>query len=109
MSAIVAALQSIPQLILTRESKLTKGEKQFLSQLDDILAPQGDHRAYRQALQNLKTPFVIPWLGAHFQPFITSLHPSLITNSLTRYIYSHIPLRQKKKTNPFMQRSTYAA
>jgi hypothetical protein len=68
MSAIVAALQSIPQLILTREIKLTKSEKRLLPQLDEILAPQGDHRAYREALQNINTPIAIPWLGAH-SPF----------------------------------------
>ncbi|KAH9967849.1 hypothetical protein BC827DRAFT_1168576 [Russula dissimulans] len=67
MSAIVAALQSIPQLVLTRESKLTKGEKQFLSRLDEILAPQGDHRAYREALKNLKGPSAIPWLAVHLR------------------------------------------
>lgn len=68
MSAIVAALQSIPQLILTRETKLTKSEKRLLSQLDEVLAPQGDHRAYREALQNGESPFVVPWLGA-YSPF----------------------------------------
>jgi hypothetical protein len=65
MSAIVAALQSIPQLILTREIKLTKSEKQLLPQMDEILAPQADHRAYREVLQNMDSPFAIPWLGAH--------------------------------------------
>lgn len=64
MSAIVAALQSIPHLVLTRETKLTRSEKQLLPQLDEILAPQGDHRAYREALQNIKSPSAIPWLGA---------------------------------------------
>ncbi len=46
MSAIVAALQSVPQLILTRESKLTKSEKQLLRQLEGILSPLGDHRRH---------------------------------------------------------------
>ncbi|KAI9508854.1 ras guanine nucleotide exchange factor domain-containing protein [Russula earlei] len=67
MSAIVAALQSVPQLILTRESKLAKGEKQFLGQMDEIVSPQGDHRAYREALRNLKTPNAIPWLAVHLR------------------------------------------
>ena len=65
MSAIVAALQSIPQLILTREIKLTKSERQLLPQMDEILVPQADHQAYREVLQNINSPFAIPWLGAH--------------------------------------------
>ena len=68
MSAIVAALQSIPQLILTREIKLTKSERQLLPQIDEILAPQADHRAYRKVLRNINSPFAIPWLGAHCDP-----------------------------------------
>lgn len=63
MSAIVAALQSVPHLILTRESKLAKSEKQLLRQLDGILSPQGDHRAYREALQSANSQVAIPWLG----------------------------------------------
>jgi hypothetical protein len=65
MSAIVVALNSLSQLILTCDIGLTKNEKQLLSQLDDIMAPEGDHLAYRQALQNIKSPIAIPWLGAH--------------------------------------------
>jgi hypothetical protein len=65
MSAIVAALQSLSQLILTCDIGLTKNEKQLLAQLGDILAPESDHLAYRQALQNIKSPIAIPWLGAH--------------------------------------------
>jgi hypothetical protein len=65
MSAIVAALQSIPQLILTRESKLTKSERKLLPQMDEILAPQADHGAYREALRYIISPVTIPWLGAH--------------------------------------------
>ena len=68
MSAIVAALQSIPQLILTRENKLTKSERQLLPQMDEILAPQADHRAYRKVLRNINSLFAIPWLGAHCDP-----------------------------------------
>jgi hypothetical protein len=64
MSAIVAALQSVPQLILTRESNLAKSEKQLLRQLEAILSPEGDHRAYREALKGTKSPVAIPWLGA---------------------------------------------
>ena len=71
MSAIVAALQSIPQLILTREIKLTKSEKQLLPQMDEILAPQADHRAYREVLRNIDSQFAIPWLGANCNlPFL---------------------------------------
>jgi len=72
MSAIVGALQSVPQLILTRESKLTKSEKQLLRQLDEILSPQGDHRAYREALQSVDSQVAIPWLGAR-SPFPSSI------------------------------------
>lgn len=72
MSAIVGALQSVPQLILTRESKLTKSEKQLLRQLDGILSPQGDHRAYREALQSVDSQVAIPWLGAR-SPFPSSI------------------------------------
>jgi len=67
MSAIVAALQSVPQLMLTRESKLTKSEKQLLRQLEGILSPHGDHRAYREALQSNKSPVAIPWLAVHLR------------------------------------------
>jgi hypothetical protein len=65
MSAIVAALKSLSQLILTCDIGLTKNEKQLLAQLDDILAPGSDHLAYRQALQNIESPIAIPWLGVH--------------------------------------------
>ena len=75
MSAIVAALQSVPQLMLTRESKLTKSEKQLLRQLEGILSPHGDHRAYREALQSNKSPVAIPWLGAR-SPFSFQYCPS---------------------------------
>ena len=74
MSAIVAALQSVPQLILTRESMLTKSEKQLLRQLEGVLSPEGDHRAYREALQSIKASIAIPWLGAHFSLYL--LRPS---------------------------------
>lgn len=72
MSAIVAALQSVPQLILTRESRLAKSEKQLLRQLVEILSPLGDHRAYREALQSINSQVAIPWLGAR-SPFHSSL------------------------------------
>jgi hypothetical protein len=65
MSAIVAALRSLSQLILTCNIGVTKNEKQLLAQLGEILAPESDHLAYRQALQNIKSPTAIPWLGAH--------------------------------------------
>ncbi|KAH9171468.1 ras guanine nucleotide exchange factor domain-containing protein [Lactarius sanguifluus] len=70
MSTIVAALQSATrasstQLVLTRESCLSKSEKQILRQLEDLLDPRGDHRTYREALNNIKSPFVIPWLAVH--------------------------------------------
>jgi RasGEF domain len=65
MSAIVAALQSLSQLILTCDIGVTKNEKQLLAQLGDMLSPESDHLAYRQALQNIKTSIAIPWLGAH--------------------------------------------
>jgi hypothetical protein len=66
MSAIVAALRSLSQLILTCDVGLTKNDKQLLVQLGDILAPESDHLAYRQALQNNKSPAIaIPWLGAY--------------------------------------------
>ncbi|KAH9989793.1 hypothetical protein BJV77DRAFT_670676 [Russula vinacea] len=83
MSAIVAALQSIPQLILTRETKLTKSEKRLLSQLDEVLAPQGDHRAYREALQNGESPFVVPWLAVHLrtlQTFYARTSPTVVVD-----------------------------
>ena len=57
MSAIVAALQSIPQLILTREMKLTKSERQLLPETDKIFDP---HQAYREVLRNINSPFAIP-------------------------------------------------
>ncbi|KAI0287928.1 ras guanine nucleotide exchange factor domain-containing protein [Russula brevipes] len=65
MSAIVAALRSIPQLILTRESQLTKSDKLALRQLEEILSPKGEHSAYHEALRNVKSPFAIPWLAVH--------------------------------------------
>jgi len=77
MSAIVVALQSVPQLILTRESKLTKSEKQLLRQLEGVLSLEGDHRAYREALQSIKSPIAIPWLGTRSPLY------SVSTKSLT--------------------------
>ena len=66
MSAIVTALQSLSQLILTCDIKrLAKNEKRFLTQLGDILTPESDHLAYREALQNMRSPIAIPWLGAY--------------------------------------------
>ncbi|KAI9433953.1 ras guanine nucleotide exchange factor domain-containing protein [Lactarius indigo] len=70
MSTIVAALQSATrasstQLVLTRENNLSKNEKQTLRQLEELLDPRGDHRTYREALNNIKSPFVIPWLAVH--------------------------------------------
>lgn len=65
MSAIVTALRSLSQLILTCDIGLTKNEKQLLAELGDIMAPESDHLAYRQALQNIKSPTCIPWLGVH--------------------------------------------
>jgi len=65
MSAIVAALMSLSQLILTCDIGLTKNEKQLLAQLVNILAPGSDHMAYRQALQNTESPIAIPCLGVH--------------------------------------------
>jgi hypothetical protein len=74
MSAIVAALKSLSQLILTCDIELSKNEKQLLAQLDDILAPGSDHRAYRQALQNIESPIgAIPWLGVH-TTFLSALY-----------------------------------
>ena len=74
MSAIVVALQSVPQLILTRESKLAKSEKQLLRQLEGVLSLEGDHRAYREALQSTRSPIAIPWLGARSPLYL--LRPS---------------------------------
>ncbi|KAI0282530.1 hypothetical protein BGY98DRAFT_88774 [Russula aff. rugulosa BPL654] len=65
MSAIIAALRSLSQLILTCDIELSKNEKQLLAQLGDILSPESDHLAYRQALENIKSPIAIPWLGAY--------------------------------------------
>jgi RasGEF domain len=78
MSAIVAALQSIPQLILTREMKLTKSERQLLPEMDKILDPQADHRAYREVLRNINSPFAIPWLGAHCNVPFPSVKPNIV-------------------------------
>ena len=86
MSAIVAALQSVPQLILTRESKLAKSEKQLLRQLAGILSPQGDHRAYREALQGLNSQVTIPWLGAR------STFPSSLAAVLSVSCVAHATL-----------------
>ncbi|KAF8496698.1 ras guanine nucleotide exchange factor domain-containing protein [Russula emetica] len=71
MSAIVAALQSLSQLILTCDIGLTKNEKQLLAQLGDILAPESDHLAYRQAIQNIKSPIAIPWFAVHLRSLQT--------------------------------------
>jgi hypothetical protein len=74
MSTIVSALQSATmsssttsQLVLTRDSRLSKNEKQILRQLEDLLDPQGDHRTYHEALKNIKPPFVVPWLAVHLR------------------------------------------
>ena len=82
MSTIVSALQSATmsssttsQLVLTRESSLSKSEKQILRYLEELLNPQGDHQAYREALKNIKTPFAVPWLGTP--------HPSFLFLSLS--------------------------
>ncbi|KAI9448931.1 ras guanine nucleotide exchange factor domain-containing protein [Lactarius psammicola] len=72
MSTIISALQSATsassttsQLVLTRESRLSKSEKQILRQLEDLLDPRNDHRTYREALENIKSPSAIPWLAVH--------------------------------------------
>jgi hypothetical protein len=70
MSTIMMALQSATrasstssQLILTRDNKLSKTEKQLLHQLEDMLDPLCDHRKYHEALQDIKSStFTIPWL-----------------------------------------------
>jgi hypothetical protein len=76
MSTIISALQSATlassatsQLILTRESELSKSEKQILHQLEELLHPQGDHQAYREALQKSNPPFAVPWLGTPYRSF----------------------------------------
>jgi hypothetical protein len=84
MSAIVAALRSLSQLILTCDIGLTKNEKQLLAQLGDILAPDSDHLAYRQ---NIKSPIAIPWLGAH----TTSSCPLLKTNTVLSFRIWDVP------------------
>ncbi|KAI0255389.1 hypothetical protein BJV78DRAFT_1279551 [Lactifluus subvellereus] len=77
MSAIITALQSATlafsttSLILTRETRLSRSEKQLLRQLEEILEPLGDHRNYREALQNIKPPFAIPWLAFHLRSLQT--------------------------------------
>lgn len=71
MSAIVAALKSLWQLILTCDIELTKNEKQLLARLDDIVAPGNDHLAYRQALENVESPIAIPWLAVHLRSLQT--------------------------------------
>ncbi|KAH9057104.1 ras guanine nucleotide exchange factor domain-containing protein [Lactarius deliciosus] len=85
MSTIVAALQSATrasstQLILTRESSLSKSDKQILRQLEDLLDPRGDHRTYREALNNIKSPYVIPWLAVHLHSLKTFYdgNPSIV-------------------------------
>ena len=80
MSTIMMALQSATrasstssQLILTRDSKLSKSEKQLLRQLEDILDPLCDHRKYHEALQDIKSStFTIPWLGMCYLGFSKS-------------------------------------
>jgi len=74
MSTIVSALHSATrassstsQLILTRDSRLSKSEKQILRQLEVLLDPQGDHRTYHEALKNIKPPFAVPWLAVHLR------------------------------------------
>lgn len=78
MSTIVAALHSATlassstsRLVLTRESRISRSEKQILRQLEDLLDPQGDHRTYREALRDIKSPFVIPWLAVHLHSLKT--------------------------------------
>ncbi|KAH9057640.1 hypothetical protein EDB87DRAFT_1746990 [Lactarius vividus] len=88
MSTIVAALQSATRasstpLVLTRESSLSKSEKQILRHLEDLLDPRGDHRTYREALNNIKSPFVIPWLAVHLhnlKAFYDSNSPIVIVD-----------------------------
>jgi hypothetical protein len=70
--------QSIPQLILMREIKLTKSERQLLPQMDEIRAPQADHQAYREVLRNINSPFAIPWLGAHWNLPFPSVKPNIV-------------------------------
>ena len=98
MSTIISALQSATrpssatsQLVLTRDSRLSKSERQILRQLEDLLDPQGDHRTYREALKSIKTPFAIPWLGApcpsfplHLPPFNAISRPPTQPQSLLR-------------------------
>jgi hypothetical protein len=81
MSAIITELKSATrahsttsQLVLTRESKLSRSEKQLLYQLEEIVDPIRGHHSYREAWQNIKSPFVIPWLGACV-PHVNDLTP----------------------------------
>jgi hypothetical protein len=98
MSTIVSALQSATmsssttsQLVLTRDSRLSKNEKQILRQLEDLLDPQGDHRTYHEALKNIKPPFVVPWLGAPY-----SFFPSPLTHLNAITLVSAVHLRSLK-------------
>src|SRR6202453_3962807 len=92
MSTIVSALQSATlassttsQLVLTRESGLSKSEKHILRQLEELLDPQGDHQAYREALKNINTPFFVPWLGAQCPSF--HLNPVSTSNTLVSTVH----------------------
>jgi hypothetical protein len=92
MSTIISALQSATlassttsQLVLTRESRLSKSEKHILRQLEGLLEPQGDHQAYRDALKNIKPPFAVPWLGALFFSF--HLNPVSTSNILVSAVH----------------------
>ena len=75
MSAIIAALLSIPHLTLTCVIKLTKSERQLLPEMDKILDP---HQAYREVLRNINSPFAIPWLGAHCNLPFPSVKPNIV-------------------------------
>ncbi len=98
MSSIVVTLQSLSQLMLTCDIELTKNEKQLLTQLGDILAPGGDHRAYRETLQNVKSPIAIPWLGARSPSF-----PLLNTNIMFFFSLFPGPGRPHTYSCPFTQ------
>jgi hypothetical protein len=100
MSTIISALQSATlassttsQLVLTRESGLSKSEKHILRQLEGLLDPQGDHQAYREALKSIKPPFAVPWLGALRFSFHLS-NPVSTSNTLV----SAVHLRSLKTT-----------
>jgi hypothetical protein len=92
MSAIITALQcatrassTTSQLVLTRESKLLRSEKQLLCKLEEILNPIGDHYNYHEALRNVGSPpLAIPWLGtctllSHLHPLAPYRSPIVVT------------------------------